>query len=71
MGVGASMSQTVGNPLHKEDTKECVSCKARIPVNAKFCPECGFNNSEMVCECGSKLTPGMKFCPECGKKVER
>lgn len=71
MGVGASMSQTVGNPMHREETKECISCKARIPMNAKFCPECGFNNSEMVCECGNKLAPGMKFCPECGKKVER
>lgn len=71
MGVGASMSQTVGNPMHREETKECISCKARIPMNAKFCPECGFNNSEMVCECGNKLAPGMKFCPECGKKAER
>lgn len=71
MGVGTSMSQTVGNPMHREETKECISCKARIPMNAKFCPECGFNNSEMVCECGNKLAPGMKFCPECGKKVER
>ena len=71
MGVGASMSQTVGNPMHREETKECISCKARIPMNAKFCPECGFNNSEMVCECGNKLAPGMKFCTECGKKAER
>lgn len=71
MGVGASMSQTMGNPMQREETKECVSCKARIPISAKFCPECGFNNSEMVCECGNKLSPGMKFCPECGKKVER
>ncbi len=71
MGVGASMNQTVGNPVHREETKECVSCRARIPIRAKFCPECGFNNSEMTCECGNKLAPGTKFCPECGKKVER
>ncbi|SES66246.1 Membrane protease subunit, stomatin/prohibitin family, contains C-terminal Zn-ribbon domain [Pseudobutyrivibrio sp. C4] len=69
MGMGASMNQTVGNPIHKEDTKECVSCHAKIPVGSKFCPECGFNNSEKVCECGNKLAPGTKFCPECGKKV--
>lgn len=71
MGMGASMSQTVGNPIQKEETKECVSCKARIPINAKFCPECGYDNSELVCECGNKLSPDAKFCPECGKKVER
>lgn len=70
MSVGASMSQTVGNPVHRENTKECVSCRARIPLNSKFCPECGFNNSEIICECGNRLVPGTKFCPECGKKVE-
>ncbi len=69
MGMGASMNQTVGNPIHREDTKECISCKARIPVSSKFCPECGFNNGEIICECGNKMLPGTKFCPECGKKV--
>ncbi len=71
MGMGASMNQAVGNPIHREDTKECVSCKARIPIDSKFCPECGFNNSEIVCECGTRMEPGTKFCPECGRKVER
>lgn len=70
MGMGAAMSQTVGNPISKETTKACVSCGAQIPVNSKFCPECGMNNSGRICECGSKLTPEAKFCPECGKKVE-
>lgn len=70
MGMGASMNQTVGNPIHRENTKECASCHTRIPISSKFCPECGFNNSEIVCECGNKLAPGTKFCPECGKKVQ-
>ena len=69
MGMGTAMNQTLGNPIHKEDTKECISCKARIPINSKFCPQCGFNNSETICECGNKLEPGTKFCPQCGKKV--
>lgn len=69
MGLGASMNQTVGNPVHREETKTCISCGAQIPVSAKFCPECGGNNSEMVCTCGQKLAYGTKFCPECGKKV--
>lgn len=69
MSMGASMNQTVGNPIHREDTKPCASCGAQIPVASKFCPECGFNNSELICECGNKLAPGTKFCPECGKKV--
>lgn len=69
MGLGASMNQTVGNPVHREETKTCISCGAQIPFSAKFCPECGSNNSEMVCTCGQKLAYGTKFCPECGRKV--
>lgn len=72
MGLGASMNQTVGNPIQRQDTKECVSCHARIPIGSRFCPECGFNNEsmELVCECGKKLAPGTKFCPECGRRVQ-
>ena len=74
VNMGASMNQAVGNPMQKENTqkentKTCVSCGALIPANSKFCPECGFNNSEIICECGNKLAPGTKFCPQCGKKV--
>lgn len=70
MSMGASMNQTVGNPINREDTKECISCKSRIPIGSKFCPECGYNNSDIICDCGTKLLPGTKFCPECGKKVQ-
>ena len=70
MGLGAAMNQTVGNPMTKEETKECISCHAKIPINSKFCPECGVNNSEKICVCGNKLSPNAKFCPECGRKVE-
>ena len=66
----ASMNQTIGNPIYKEEMKECVSCHAKIPAGSKFCPECRFNNSGIICECGNKLAPGTKFCPECGKKVQ-
>lgn len=70
INMGTSMYQTVGNPVYQQETKACVSCGARIPIASKFCPECGFNNSEIVCECGKKLAPGTRFCPECGKKVQ-
>lgn len=69
MNMGAAMGQTVGNPMQIEETKQCASCGARIPATSKFCPECGFNNSEITCECGMRLKPGTRFCPECGKKV--
>lgn len=76
IGIGAAvnmtsaMNQTVGNPIQREQVKACISCGARIPVTSKFCPECGCDNSERICECGHKLSVGTKFCPECGKKVE-
>lgn len=70
MEMRSSLNHAIGSPLHAEDTKECLSCHARIPIYSKFCPECGFNNSEKLCECGKKIIPGMKFCPECGRKVQ-
>ena len=69
MNMGAAMNQAIGNPLRKEERKRCVSCDALIPIDSRFCPQCGCSNSERVCSCGRTLAPGMKFCPECGKKV--
>lgn len=70
INMNASMNQTVGNPMQNDNMQECPHCHAKIPVNSKFCPECGKGCQETVCECGNKLKPGTKFCPECGKKVE-
>ena len=69
MGMGTAMGQTIGNPMHREETKICISCGTRIPFESKFCPECGCDNRELICECGKRIIPGTKFCPECGKKV--
>ncbi len=69
MNLGASMGQTVGNPLSRGDTKICVQCQNRIPSNSKFCPQCGFSYNQTTCECGNVLTPGTRFCPQCGKKL--
>lgn len=70
MNVGSKMNEVVGNPVESKPNKVCYSCGSHIPENAKFCFECGANNSIKICECGNKLLPGSKFCPECGKKVE-
>ena len=69
MNLGASMGQTVGNPLSRGDTKICVQCQNSIPSNSKFCPQCGFSYNQTTCECGNVLTPGTRFCPQCGKKL--
>lgn len=69
MNMGASMGQTIGNPIQRVESKKCIACGTEIPIDAKFCPQCGVDNSVIVCECGNKLEPGTKFCPHCGKKV--
>lgn len=55
------------------DTK-CVKCGAKLPVNAKFCLECGEKvapsdvSDTITCpKCGKTVVKG-KFCPECGYK---
>jgi membrane protease subunit (stomatin/prohibitin family) len=53
-------------------TTKCPECENCIPVDAKFCPQCG--HQQLVfqqCEkCGKNLTPSAKFCSRCGHPVE-
>jgi membrane protease subunit (stomatin/prohibitin family) len=50
----------------------CRECDNFIPMDAKFCPQCG--HQQLVfqqCEtCGKNLTPSAKFCSRCGHPVE-
>lgn len=54
-------------------TAKCAKCGAVLPVNAKFCLECGekvapVSADTVVCpDCGKTVAKG-KFCPECGHK---
>jgi len=52
-------------------TTACTECQSRIPLNAKFCPQCGHQQVIFAqCRyCGKNITPGTKFCPRCGKQV--
>ena len=58
----------------KEGRQEtsCPDCKQTIPLDAKFCPQCGHQQLvfSQCDECGKNLTPSAKFCSRCGKKVE-
>lgn len=72
--MGKAMQETVNGAMNTQsgqDRKECPACHKQIAVSAKFCPECGFDCSVSVCECGHKLDPGSKFCPECGRRVSK
>ena len=83
MGVGGAVGGMVGgtvkdamasvtNPEKQNQTKSCPKCGAQMPMNAKFCFECGnpFTPVPTKCpNCGVDLMPGAKFCPECGQKL--
>ena len=60
------------NSAETRNTK-CAKCGAALPVNAKFCLECGEKvtvPSSDVVECPNcnKIVAKGKFCPECGYK---
>ncbi|MCG8608035.1 tetratricopeptide repeat protein [bacterium] len=49
---------------------ECTNCSAKLPDQAKFCPECGTKTGQSKCDdCGATLRPKAKFCHECGAGV--
>ena len=82
MGAGAAMGQMFTqsmNPVTAQQpaaaqtaTASCVACGKAIPVNTRFCPECGASQAVTnVCKgCGAEIQTGVKFCPACGQKVE-
>lgn len=49
----------------------CIKCKASIPANSKFCPECGtLQVSKKICpHCNNEIDVNTKFCPHCGEKI--
>jgi membrane protease subunit (stomatin/prohibitin family) len=50
----------------------CPECRHPVPVDAKFCPQCGHQQLvfDQCQKCSKNLTPGAKFCPRCGHAVE-
>ena len=66
------MHSPPGQPADQTvQTTACTECQSRIPLNAKFCPQCGHQQVIFAqCRyCGKNITPGTKFCPRCGKQV--
>jgi membrane protease subunit (stomatin/prohibitin family) len=64
---GLPQSGKKGGP----QTFSCPECKQPIPVDAKFCHQCGHQQLvfNQCTGCNKNLTPGAKFCPRCGKSV--
>lgn len=86
MGMGAGMGLMMpamfaqyfagGMPRSEDKATEqkfsCPECRQPIPVDAKFCHQCGHQQLvfNQCTGCGKNLTPSAKFCPRCGKSVE-
>ncbi len=70
-GAGASNAKQ-SKPESVKSAAACSECGNPIPVDAKFCPQCGHQQVvfEQCNHCGKNLTPNAKFCPRCGRSVE-
>jgi sec-independent protein translocase protein TatA len=56
-------------PKTRDEAVLCFNCKARVPINMKFCPSCGQSQESQKCPKCSTVNPsGTKFCSECGEK---
>ena len=55
-----------------EQKFSCPECRQSIPVDAKFCHQCGHQQLvfNQCTGCGKNLTPSAKFCSRCGKSVK-
>lgn len=76
-GKGKNVSNeplTVKNYLAALNSVSCEKCGATVPVDKKFCPDCGekitLKATPEQCEkCHAPLIGSKKFCPDCGEKV--
>lgn len=56
--------------LAPAQTMSCPNCKATIPANSKFCPECGTSLATVVCpKCQTVNQAGARFCVNCGNAL--
>jgi membrane protease subunit (stomatin/prohibitin family) len=60
------------HPGPQQATVDCPDCKQPIPIDAKFCPQCGHQQLvyDQCTQCAKNLAPSAKFCSRCGTAVE-
>lgn len=49
---------------------KCTNCQTELPVNAKFCPNCGTPTQITCPKCQTVVTLGAKFCHNCGTALQ-
>ncbi len=79
MGAGLGMlipgmlQQTVNSGSSAEEkTQKCPQCQTKLPLNARFCFNCGHQiiKAKKCPSCGEDLPPDARFCFSCGAEIE-
>lgn len=77
-GMMRDLSSQIRSDEGMKPVRECPSCKAFVPQDARFCPSCGEAFAEAAApapaavrcvRCGASVPEGAKFCPGCGTSV--
>lgn len=82
LGLGAGLGMLIPGMLqktmqegHLPATKkmDCPACQAQIPMDARFCSNCGHQivTINKCLQCDNDLPAGANFCMSCGTKVEK
>ena len=67
--MGGLFAKAIDTAKDTEPTTKCVKCGATIPVDTKFCPECGASQMLTCPKCNAVVASGAKFCQNCGEKI--
>jgi membrane protease subunit (stomatin/prohibitin family) len=81
IGAGSAIGGQMAQGMAQGQTRNCPNCASLVPLNVKFCPNCGATltppqspqapaGAAKFCpNCGSSLAGDAKFCPNCGKQL--
>ena len=71
IGLGAVMADMIAKAMKGGAQMTCPACAVLIPIESKFCSNCGVQIEVAVCpKCGVRLPAGSRFCSQCGTKIE-
>ncbi|WP_238884023.1 SPFH domain-containing protein [Clostridium sp. YIM B02551] len=85
LGAGAAFGAIMTESLKREpeainstqsnvNVMQCPSCGHKIPIDSRFCTECGKSimpPKAKCLKCNAEIEESMKFCPICGTQQKR
>ncbi|HXW36486.1 MAG TPA: SPFH domain-containing protein [Nitrososphaerales archaeon] len=67
--IGGQMGAGLGGMMGQGQMRSCPNCASLIPMNSKFCPNCGATISQPQAQASAPSGTKPKFCPECGTPI--